>query len=99
MEKLVFFISAGITILTIISLACVPLVLHMRHKQRMCKYMSKIRKAFDGVSLNEKERLLLQAYFEAMECIGLQDEVTADWEKSNDEKLQKTLDALRAIRE
>lgn len=99
MEKLVFFIFAGISLLTIISLACVPVVLHIRHKQRMRKYISKIRETFDGVSLNEKERLLLQAYFEAMECIGLQDDVTADWEKSNDEKLQKTLDALRAIRE
>lgn len=65
----------------------------------MRKYISKIRKAFDGVLLNERERLLLQEYFDAMECIGLQDEVMADWEKSNDEKLQKTLDALRAIRE
>lgn len=53
-----------------------------RHKKRMRKYIAKVRKTFDGVLLNEREGLLLQAYFEAMECIGLRDEVIADYENS-----------------
>lgn len=75
-----------------------PVIWHFQHKKKMRKYILQVREAFDGVLLNDRERLLLQAYLDEMECIGLQDEVIADFQKSKNEKVQHVLDELGAIR-
>ena len=70
-------------------LLSLPVIWHFQHRKKMRKYIQQVRKAFDGVLLNERERILLQAYLDAMECIGLRDEITAGEEISFFEKEMK----------
>lgn len=97
MSEYVFILICFVTVVLLMVLWSLPLIWHFQHRKKMRKYIQQVRKAFDGVLLNERERILLQAYLDAMECLGMRDEIMADSKKSEDEKLQHILDELDEI--